>query len=164
MTSIAVCSEMSHWPRGSDFFLLCSQARMRMGRGGLKDSIFPVPLPAMILLPMITTAHPTFWYFSLKVLSLPTHVLLNDCFNFCFLPSFRWGNFLSSAAACFETTVFGCFLPELLDFAEKFSSPLNLYSFYYFPLKSCIGNQFCNVYTASNGPTHQESYSHWQGQ
>lgn len=62
-------------------FLLCSQARMRVGtRGGLKDSIFPVPLPAVLLLPVITTAHPTFWYFSLKVLFLRTQVPLNSCY------------------------------------------------------------------------------------
>lgn len=66
-------------------FLLCSQARMRIGGRGLKDSIFPVPLPAMILLPMITIAHPTCWYFSLKVLSLPSHVPLNSC---CLISAF----------------------------------------------------------------------------
>lgn len=142
---LALLSAMK-WVTGLEFqtFLLCSQARMRLGtRGGLKDSIFPVPLPAMIQLPTITTAHPTFWYISLKVPFLPTHVLL---FNFCFLPSLMFAHF-PLLCCCF----FWNNKTKLLDISEKFSPPLRLHFFYYFLLKSHLGNQFCNVYIASNG-------------
>lgn len=139
-------------------FLLCSQARISLGtRGRLKDSIFPVPLPAMIQLPMITTAHPTFWYFSLKVPFLPTHVLLNGCYLISAFSHLSCLPHFPLLCCC----LFWNYKTELLDISEKFSPPLRLHFFYYLVLKSHLGNQLCNVYIAPNGQPHQKSYSHW---
>lgn len=138
----------------------CSQARMRIGQGEDWTRPFSQSLPLAI------TAHATFWYFSLKLLVLPTHVSLDGCYftsTFSCLSCLPQFPLLCCQCPFWRYSIW--FFPELLSFSHKLPPSLTLHFFYFFPLKSHLGSQFSwNSYTAPNDHIHQESCSHWEVQ